>query len=56
MFGRNEKISSIKFTVVQYMVLVVFLLLSFGLWRLQIANNDEYSVRAEQNRVRRCAT
>ncbi len=53
MFGRNEKISSIKFTVVQYMVLVVFLLLSFGLWRLQIANNDEYSVRAEQNRVRR---
>ncbi len=53
MFGRNEKISSIKFTVVQYMVLVVFLLLAFGLWRLQIANNDEYSVRAEQNRVRR---
>ncbi len=53
MFGRNEKISSIKFTVVQYLVLVVFLLLAFGLWRLQIANNDEYSVRAEQNRVRR---
>src|SRR5258708_7576472 len=52
MFGRNEKIPSFKFTVVQYMVLAVFLLLAFGLWRLQISSNDEYSVRAEQNRIR----
>ena len=52
MFGRNEKIPSFKFTVVQYMVLAVFLLLAFGLWRLQISSSDEYSVRAEQNRVR----
>jgi penicillin-binding protein 2 len=52
MFGRNEKIQSFKFTVVQYVVLIVFLLLAFGLWRLQISNNDEYSVRAEQNRIR----
>jgi penicillin-binding protein 2 len=52
MFGRNEKIPSFKFTVVQYMVLAVFLLLAFGLWRLQISGSDEYSVRAEQNRIR----
>jgi penicillin-binding protein 2 len=52
MFERNEKISSVKFTVIQYMVLGVFLLLAFGLWRLQIANNDEYSVRADQNRIK----
>src|SRR5258708_23407590 len=53
MFGRNEKIPSFKFTVVQYMVLAVFLLLAFGLWRLQISSNDEYSVRPEQNPIRR---
>ena len=53
MLGRNEKIPSIKFSVVQYAILIVFLVLGYGLWRLQIANNDTYSVRAEQNRIKR---
>ncbi|HEV2961793.1 MAG TPA: penicillin-binding protein 2, partial [Candidatus Angelobacter sp.] len=53
MFGRKEKISPSKLTVVQYATLVVFLVLAYGLWSLQIRKSDEYETRAEQNRVRR---
>lgn len=50
--GREEKIPATKFTVVQYAVLAIFLLLAFGLWRLQILGSSRYSTLAEQNRVR----
>ena len=53
MFGRKEKISPPKLTVVQYVTLVVFLVLAYGLWSLQIRKSGEYESRAEQNRVRR---
>src|SRR5207302_6517233 len=53
MFGRKEKISPSKLTVVQYATLVVFLVLAYGLWSLQIRKSGEYESRAEQNRVRR---
>jgi penicillin-binding protein 2 len=52
MFGRETKITQSKFTVVQYTILIVFLALAYGLWRLQVGRNDEYEVRAEQNRVK----
>jgi penicillin-binding protein 2 len=55
MLGRETKITQSKFTVVQYTTLIVFLALAYGLWRLQVGRNDEYAVRAEQNRVRRVA-
>ena len=51
--GREEKIPQTKLTAVQYVILVVFLVLSYGLWTLQVRKNDEYIVRAEQNRTRR---
>ena len=51
--GREEKIPQTKLTVVQYIILIVFLVLSYGLWTLQVRKNDEYIVRAEQNRIRR---
>jgi penicillin-binding protein 2 len=51
--GREEKIPQIKLTVVQYIILVVFLVLSYGLWSLQVRRSDEYQTRAEQNRIRR---
>ena len=51
--GREEKIPQTKLTTVQYVILVVFLVLSYGLWTLQVRKNDEYIVRAEQNRIRR---
>src|SRR5438046_4256903 len=53
MFGRKEKISPSKLTVIQYVTLVIFLVLAYGLWSLQIRKSDEYESRAEQNRVRR---
>jgi penicillin-binding protein 2 len=51
--GREEKIPQTKLTAVQYITLVVFLILSYGLWSLQVRKNDEYLTRAEQNRIRR---
>jgi penicillin-binding protein 2 len=52
MQGRNEKLPQTKFTIVQYVTLIVFLVLSYGLWSLQIRKSDEYEERAKQNRVR----
>src|SRR5580692_7295520 len=52
MFGREEKVSPFRLTAVQYAVLFIFLLLVYGLWRLQVIHSDEYSQKAEQNRVR----
>jgi penicillin-binding protein 2 len=53
MLGRETKIPQVKLTAVQYVVLVVFLVLAYGLWSLQVRRNDEYQSRAEQNRIRR---
>ena len=52
MFGREEKVSPFRLTAVQYVLLGIFLLLAFGLWRLQVARSDYYSSLAEQNRVK----
>ncbi len=53
MSGREEKIPPLKLTVVQYVILVIFLVLSYGLWTLQVRKSDEYLSRAEQNRIRK---
>lgn len=52
MLGRNEKLPQTKLTAVQYFTLGVFLVLSYGLWSLQIRKSDEYEGKAQQNRVR----
>jgi penicillin-binding protein 2 len=52
MFGREEKVSPFRLTAVQYFVLFIFLLLAYGLWRLQVMQSDKYAQLAEQNRVR----
>jgi penicillin-binding protein 2 len=52
MFGRDEKVSAIRLTAVQYMILVIFLILAYGLWRLQVMQSDKYAQLAEQNRIR----
>lgn len=51
-FGREDKVSPIRITAVQYIILVVFLILGFGLWRLQVAGSDYYASLAERNRIR----
>src|ERR1700746_3158440 len=52
MFGRDEKVSAIRLTAVQYLILVIFLILAYGLWRLQVMQSDKYMQLAEQNRIR----
>jgi len=52
MFGREEKVSSTRLTTVQYFILAIFLVLAYGLWRLQVMQSDKYSLLAEMNRVR----
>src|ERR1700756_717278 len=50
--GRDEKIPQTKFSVVQYVILAVFIVLAYGLWTLQVRKSDEYVTRSEQNRIR----
>jgi penicillin-binding protein 2 len=52
MFGRDEKVSGIRLTAAQYIILAIFLVLAYGLWRLQVMQSDYYSLAAEKNRIR----
>jgi penicillin-binding protein 2 len=52
MLDREEKVSPVRLTAVQYIIVGIFLLLTYGLWRLQVMNSDVYSNLAEKNRVR----
>jgi len=52
MFGRDEKVSAIRLTAAQYIILGIFLVLAYGLWRLQVAQSDYYSLAAQKNRIR----
>jgi penicillin-binding protein 2 len=52
MFGRDEKVSAIRLTAVQYIILIVFMILAYGLWRLQVMQSDFYAQLAEKNRIR----
>jgi penicillin-binding protein 2 len=52
MFGRDEKVSAIRLTAAQYIILAIFLVLAYGLWRLQVMQSDYYSLAAEKNRIR----
>ncbi len=52
MFGREEKVPPSRLTFVQYGILAIFLLLAFGLWRLQVMNSEKYDSLAQQNRIK----
>src|ERR1700738_449775 len=52
MFGRDEKVSPFRLTAVQYIVLVIFLVLAYGLWRLQVVQSEFYAALAEKNKTR----
>ena len=52
MFGRDEKVSAMRLTAAQYIILGIFLILAYGLWRLQVMQSDYYSLAAEKNRIR----
>src|ERR1700719_3341815 len=52
MLGRDEKVSPFRLTAVQYIILAIFMLLAYGLWRLQVVQSEMYASLAEKNRVR----
>src|ERR1700756_1399774 len=52
MFSRDHKVSAIRLTAAQYIILALFLVLAYGLWRLQVMQSDVYASLAEKNRVR----
>ncbi len=52
MLGREDKVSQLRLTAVQYVLLGIFLILAFGLWRLQVAQSEHYSSLAEQNSIK----
>ena len=51
MLGRDEKVSPSKLNIAQYAIVAIFLVLSVGLWRLQISGNEKYSAIAEGNSI-----
>ncbi len=52
MFGRDDKVSEIRLTAAQYIILAIFLVLAYGLWRLQVMQSNVYATLAEKNRIR----
>ena len=52
MFARDEKVSAIRLTAAQYIILAIFLVLAYGLWRLQVMRSDLYATLAEKNQIR----
>src|ERR1700686_4687376 len=52
MIARDEKVSQVRLTAVQYIILAIFMILAYGLWRLQVVQSDFYASLAEKNRVR----
>ena len=48
MYGHEEKVPVVRLTVVQYAVLLMFLVLAYRLWRLQVMQSDEYTTGGEE--------
>ncbi len=51
--NREEKLPTLKLTLMQYGILLLMLVLVAGLWRLQVLGADSWKVLAEQNRIRK---
>ena len=52
MLGGEERVPQGRLLAVQYGILIIFLGLGFGLWRLQVMGSDRYGMLAERNRIR----
>lgn len=51
--NRDEKIPTLKLTVMQYVIALVLVVLVSGLWRLQVLGAQNYRALAEANRIRK---
>src|SRR5580658_8331302 len=52
MFGRDDKVSAMRLTAAQYVFLAIFLVLAYGLWKLQVMESGYYASAADKNRIR----
>jgi penicillin-binding protein 2 len=52
MLGRDDKVSEFRLTAAQYVILAIFLVLAYGLWKLQVMESGYYASAAEKNRIR----
>src|SRR5271170_2134191 len=52
MFGRDDKVSGMRLTAAQYVILGIFMVLAYGLWKLQVMESGYYASAAEKNRIR----
>jgi penicillin-binding protein 2 len=52
MFSRDDKVSPSRLTAAQYIILGIFLVLAYGLWKLQVMESGYYASAAEKNRIR----
>jgi penicillin-binding protein 2 len=52
MYSGDDKVPQIRLTLVQYGILAIFLVLVYGLWRLQVVGSEYYASLAEKNRIR----
>src|SRR6202790_342328 len=52
MFSRDDKVFENRLTAAQYIILAIFLVLAYGLWRLQVMESGYYANAAEKNRIR----
>jgi penicillin-binding protein 2 len=51
--GKAEKLPVGKLHVAQYLVAAILLILSIGLWRLEVVSADNFRALAEANRIRK---
>ena len=52
MSSRDDKVSEVRLTAAQYIILAIFLVLAYGLWRLQVTESGYYASAADKNRIR----
>ena len=52
-FLRDDKLPSIRLTISQVVIAAMMLVLTFGLWRLQIVGAQNYHALAQANRIRK---
>jgi penicillin-binding protein 2 len=52
MFNRDDKVSALRLTAAQYIILAIFLVLAYGLWKLQVMESGYYASAAQKNEIR----
>lgn len=50
---KDDKIPAVRLTISQFVIVAILLVLTFGLWRLQIVGAQNYHALAQANRIRK---